>query len=233
MNGPVNGSRHSGAPHVQAVTEQRREREIRAPGQAEVGGTSGQFGLDRDAVARRTGLRLAPQMSLEAWLRIGRQLYVISDSSAWWWGDWLIFGTERFPDRYQRAIAETALDYQTLRNYAWVARRFEVARRRDKLSFQHHVVVATLSDAEQDAWLTRAEENGWSRNELRRQLRATRRGVVARPESLVVYQLNIDRERQARWQQAASRAKRDLVDWMMASLDRVAADVLNGKEEHP
>lgn len=189
--------------------------------------TTDPVGLERSVRTRRTGLSLPSALSLRAWQRVGRQLYVIADSSAWWWGDWLVFGADRYPDRYRRAIAQTSLDYQTLRNYAWVARRFDLPRRRDKLSFQHHVVVAPLSDEEQDWWLSRSEENSWSRNELRRRLRGTRTAVKAVPEPDVIYQLNVDRERQDRWQEAASRANEKLVDWMVVCLDQAAENLLD------
>jgi hypothetical protein len=190
----------------------------------------GQLGIERGVLTRRTGMHLPPQLPLAAWQRIGRQMYVIADSSAWWWGDWLVFGSDRYPDRYRRAIAETSLDYQTLRNYAWIARRFTISRRRDSLSFQHHVVVAPLSDLEQDRWLDRAEENGWSRNELRRRLRGERQPAGTRPAP-ALYRLDVDRDRQDRWRQAASRANNSLADWIVVSLDRAADELLECRDE--
>jgi len=67
------------------------------------------------------------------------------------------------------------LDYGTLRNYAWVARRFALSRRRDMLSFGHHAEVAAMPEAEQEYWLGKAEELSWSRNQLRREVRASLR----------------------------------------------------------
>ena len=58
----------------------------------------------------------------------------------------------------------TGLDYQTLREYGVVARRFEWSRRRDNLSFQHHAEVCALTGAEQDRWLDLAAPNRWSRS---------------------------------------------------------------------
>ena len=84
------------------------------------------------------------------------------------------YGQDKFPDRYRRAMAGTALDYQTLRNYAWVARRFAPSRRRDNLSFQHHAAVAALSGPDQDIWLVRAAEFRWSLRQLRTQLQHAR-----------------------------------------------------------
>ncbi|MFC7100812.1 LmbU family transcriptional regulator [Nonomuraea rubra] len=105
-------------------------------------------GLTIDGVVqtRRTSLTLPKKMSIEAWKKVGQQIWRISDSSTWWLGDWLVYGQRRFPDRYQRAIEETSLDYQTLRNYAWVARKFSPGRRRASLSLQHHAEVAALPE---------------------------------------------------------------------------------------
>jgi hypothetical protein len=196
----------------------------------QVNGVAGHMGLERAVVTRRTGLYLPPEMPFTTWQRIGRQIYLISDSSAWWWGDWLVFGEDRYPDRYRRAIAETSLEYQTLRNYAWVARRFPISRRRDRLSFQHHVEVAAQPEADQEVWLTRAEQHGWSRNELRRQLRKRRSSdlsVTATEE--VVLRLNVDRDRQDRWREAATLMKENMSDWIVLSLDRSAAELLDSE----
>jgi hypothetical protein len=91
-----------------------------------------------------------------------------------------------FSGRYREAIEQTSLDYQTLRNYAWVAKRFPLSRRRDTLSFGHHTEVAALSVPEQDFWLRKAEELGWSCKQLRRQLRdslTARAGDVVQGEA--------------------------------------------------
>ncbi|MFH9575309.1 LmbU family transcriptional regulator [Streptomyces sp. NPDC017230] len=108
-----------------------------------------------------------------SWERIGSNLRELVNSSAWWLADWLIYGETTYGwRRYKEAIERTGLDYQTLRNYAWVARRFEHHRRRDSLSFAHHAEVTRLSPPEQDYWLRKAEQQKWSRNELRRAVRA-------------------------------------------------------------
>src|SRR5437588_8464809 len=88
------------------------------------------------ARTRRTSLELPAQLPMETWKHIGIQISTIYDSVTWWLGDWLIYGEDKYPDRYVRAIKETSFNYQTLRNYAWVARRFPPSRPRDRLSFQ-------------------------------------------------------------------------------------------------
>lgn len=124
-------------------------------------------------VMPRLGIRFPRQLPYEKWLGIGRQLAAVSTSSAWCLGDWLVHGEDVYSGRYRDAIEQTSLDYQTLRNYAWVARRFPVSRRRDTLSFAHHAEVARLSEPEQEFWLRKAEEHSWSRNRLRREVRGS------------------------------------------------------------
>lgn len=182
---------------------------------------TGALSLDSVAQPKRTSLCLPTEIPLETWKRLGRQIFLISDSSAWWLGDWLVYGQEKFPDRYKRAVAESALDYQTLRNYAWVCRRFSVSRRRDTLSFQHHAEVASLAPPSQDSWLNRAEEAGWSRNELRKQLRADHSIERQSPEVTYI-QVNIPPDRKEYWQAAADQERRCLLEWITATLDQAA-----------
>ena len=123
----------------------------------------------------RSGLVIQTTLAFNEWECIGRELASVSTSSAWWLADWLIFGEAAYTGRYKAAIAKSSLDYQTLRNYAWVARRFDLSRRRDSLSFAHHAEVASLEQPEQDYWLRKAEQSGWSRNRLRREVRESQR----------------------------------------------------------
>jgi hypothetical protein len=188
-----------------------------------------EFSLYGVARTRRTSLCLPGELPLELWKRIGEHIHLIAESSAWWIGDWLLFGRSKYPDRYRRAIEETSLDYQTLRNYAWVAGRFAVSRRRDRLSFQHHVEVAALADDQQDAWLDRAVKFGWSRNELRSKLRAALKSErkASKAAARATVQLTVSREREELWQAAAERAGLDVLHWIATVLDRVASTEAN------
>ncbi|KOU18300.1 hypothetical protein ADK52_30825 [Streptomyces sp. WM6372] len=168
-------------------------------------------------MALPTSLRLPADLPLEAWLRIGGRLQSTANPSAWWAGDWLIHGSTSYPGRYREAIAGTALGYQTLRNYAWVARKFEPGRRRADLSFQHHQEVAAFPPEEQERWLDRATAAGWPRSELRRRLRGHSVPVVTR------LRFDLPDDRWEAWQQAARRADTDLPTWLTRLADRAAA----------
>jgi hypothetical protein len=170
-------------------------------------------------------LQLGSGLSFEDWQGLGRRLARISNASAWWLGDWLLYGQRAYGRRYKDALPLTTLEYQTLRNYASVARRFDVSRRRDKLSFQHHAEVVALPEPDQDLWLERAERFQWSRNELRRRLVAERPST--RPsESTYTLRLAVTVERELRWREAAGRAQQDLGEWVASTVDAAAEATL-------
>lgn len=129
--------------------------------------------MGRGVQVHSSGLLFTAQQSLGMWEQVGSRLFSFADSSTWWIADWLVYGETTFQDRYEEAIKQTSLSYQTLRNYTWVARRFPLARRRQVLSFSHHLEVVALEQPEQDYWLRKAEELTWSRNRLRAEVRAS------------------------------------------------------------
>lgn len=175
--------------------------------------------LGVEVSAERTRLQIPQDLSLEAWCRLGGRILTVCDSSAWWIGDWLVFGQNQYGDRYRRAMEKTKLDYQTLRNYAWVARKFEPSRRRDRLTFQHHMEVASLSQAEQDHWLDFAVRLNWSRNQLRKQIRASISGEEDDLRRHVQLSLQLDELRLERWREAARGSNLTLTDWILFVVD--------------
>jgi hypothetical protein len=175
------------------------------------------------------GLRLPMGLSFEDWERAGRKLSGIIDSSAWWLGDWLVFGKKNYSDRYQLAIRGAGLRYQTLRNYAWVARRFELGRRRSKLSFQHHAEVASLPVETQDWLLDQAEREMWTTKQLRNAIRDGR-GTDSDEqvlEAAVSSRIEVPHSRVGVWRKAADCAGIEFDRWVQAMLDRAAEEVLS------
>jgi hypothetical protein len=120
--------------------------------------------------------RAAEDMTFSDWLESGRRLGLMGRSAGWWIGDWLNYGNHAFGERYVRASRITGYDAQTLMNMAYVASRFEVSRRREKLSWSHHAEIAALEPEEQERWLTRAETDRLSVRCLREGIRRERLG---------------------------------------------------------
>ncbi|MEV7940327.1 LmbU family transcriptional regulator [Kitasatospora sp. NPDC088264] len=173
------------------------------------------------------GLQIPEGLPFDDWERAGRQLSGIVNSSSWWLGDWLVYGKDHYIDRYQRGIRAAGLQYQTLRNYAWVSRRFPLPRRRPALTFQHHAELASLPVEEQDTWLDRAERMGWTTKQLRNAIRLAR--SEERDEGRPVEsarQFAVPGDRIQWWHKAAERSGIDLERWVLDTLDDAAERAL-------
>lgn len=181
----------------------------------------------------KVGLQMPAGAAYDEWEQAGRQLADVLDSSSWWLGDWLVYGKDHYSDRYQRGIRAAGLSYQTLRNYAWVARRFELSRRRPALSFQHHAELASLPTGEQDRWLDQAEHRRWSTKQLRGAIRAARQGGQ-RPRAggdEPSGGLQFPCSRLQWWHKAAEQLGVDFEQWVTVTLDSAAASALKERDK--
>jgi N6-adenosine-specific RNA methylase IME4 len=119
-----------------------------------------------------TGLITTGEASVAEWTDFGKSIKGVEGAIQWLVGDWLNYGETRYGEKYKEAIEATGYDYQTLRNEKQIARRFEVSRRRDKLSWSHHTEVAGVRPDElADELLDKAEADGWTVKELREAVR--------------------------------------------------------------
>lgn len=118
-----------------------------------------------------------PSHTLDAqeWAVVGRRMGGLGRCIQWLLGDWIIYGNERFGERYSRASKITGYDTQTLMNMVYVASHFPISRRRERLSWSHHETLASLASDEQDYWLDQAARHRWSVADLRAMLRLSRK----------------------------------------------------------
>jgi hypothetical protein len=180
----------------------------------------------------KSGLLFTTKQSLGMWEKVGSNLFSFADSSTWWIADWLVYGETTFRDRYREAVKRTSLSYQTLRNYTWVARSFPLPRRRQGLSFSHHLEVVALGRPEQDYWLRKAEELTWSRNKLRGQVRSSRlaqqgadagTGEPGPAREALLLNLQLSAEDLAMFERAAGKESAPVEAWAAEMLRRAAA----------
>lgn len=181
---------------------------------------------DPSVLTTRTGLQIPPGMKFEDWEQAGQRLAGILDSSSWWLGDWLVYGKDNYADRYQKGIRAAGLKYQTLRNYAWVSRRFDQSRRRAKLTFQHHAEVASLPLGDQDVWLERAENHSWTTKQLRSAIQGARNGLSPTARQLPMRKLPVPENRLLWWHKAAETSGVDFDKWVLMALDKAAEQAL-------
>src|SRR5260221_2889841 len=117
----------------------------------------------------RCGLTPIGNPTFEECLSALKLIDKVESSKHWWIGDLLNHVEAKYGEKYEEAIKETGFDYQTLRNDRWVASSVELARRRDSLSFGHHAEVASYAPQEQAILLEKAETQGLSIAQLRKQ----------------------------------------------------------------
>ncbi len=117
------------------------------------------------------GLTIKANTPFSEWIVCGQALKQMQGATQWWIGDWLAFGEGKYGDTYTEAEEQTGFAYDTLAKNKLVAQEYQIGRRRPNLSWSHHRELLGLSPAEQDEWLDLCEEHGWSRAELRRQIK--------------------------------------------------------------
>lgn len=124
-------------------------------------------------------------LSREEWEKVGLRLGGRSRSTSWWVGDWVRFGQHRYPgDTYGFASRVTGYDEKTLRNFAYVAGRYDQRRRRETLTWSHHAELARLEADDQDRWLNEAERRRLTVVALRERVRHEQRAAAAAAASI-------------------------------------------------
>ena len=91
--------------------------------------------------------------------------------AAWWIGDLLNDGDERFGEMFSQ-VCEGQISASLLQRYESVARRVPRENRRPNLSWSSHAAVARLPGVAQRRLLKKAEEYGWNSGILARRARA-------------------------------------------------------------
>jgi hypothetical protein len=114
-----------------------------------------------------TGLTINGQISHEEWQQMGEVLHRLDGAIQWLIGDWLVYGERVWGETYEQIAELTGISYQTLRDYAWVARNVDLSLRKDNLTFNHHKLVTSMEPATQRQWLEHAAEQGLSISQMK------------------------------------------------------------------
>jgi len=143
------------------------------------------------------GMQIANDLTFDEWCELATSIGHASRSIGFIIGDWLVYGQSLFgcdghPDRrvdaasYQLAIDATGLDLSTLQNYAYVSRNVPFCLRSEKLSWEHHRVLAKLPQDEQQEWIEAclSEEEAGRKMSTRRLRKSLNLGRVATDDDL-------------------------------------------------
>ena len=172
----------------------------------------------------RTALVITGAPSYKEWQEAGGFLQKADGAVHWWIGDWLLYGHERYErGQYEEAVEATGFGKQTLANDRWVAGQIESSRRREDLTFAHHAEVAALPEPDQDEWLDKAEREGWSKQELRKQMQQRKPRVLPVPPDGIYRCIIIDPP----WpmlkipREAREKQTRTILDYPTQDLDEI------------
>jgi hypothetical protein len=170
--------------------------------------------------ASAIGLRFDEGLDFIEWAKIGSGIGAAIEATAWWIGDWCNYSFWEYGSKYEAALDVTGLDYGTLANIASVCEKVETSRRRENLSFTHHVAVASLPAEEQVAWLDRAEQEKWSTRQLQAALAGARQLPAHEPSIRLTLSLPpAEADRVERWKAAAEADGEDFAEWVGEACD--------------
>jgi hypothetical protein len=116
------------------------------------------------------------------WKEVGKAIRLMEKMIHWIIGDWLNYGERTYGQKYQEAEEQTGFEYGTLANDKYVAGQVEFSRRRENLSWAHHAEVAALESIQQDIVLLAAEQQGLTRQDLRRLVRHAKQAKDDAPD---------------------------------------------------
>jgi hypothetical protein len=143
------------------------------------------------------GMQVTGELTFDEWRDLAGSIGMAARSVAFIIGDWLVygqglFGTDGFPEKrvdpasYKLALETTGLDLSTLQGYAYVSRSVPYSLRSERLSWEHHRILAKLPDDTQRDWIQKceAEETAGRRMSTRRLRKSINLGRVATEKDL-------------------------------------------------
>jgi hypothetical protein len=143
------------------------------------------------------GLQITSELSFEEWSELAPDIGRAARSVGFIIGDWLVYGhglfdSEGLPEKrvdsasYQIAVAATGLDLSTLQNYAYVSRNIPYSLRTERLSWEHHRLMAKLPEGDKQDWIEAcvAEEDAGRRISTRRLRKSLSLGRIASDKDL-------------------------------------------------
>ncbi len=105
-----------------------------------------------------TGLELPEDLTFEEWERDLQVVWWLYEWSPWALADALNYGAQKWPERYQQAVAITGRALQTLYNKTSLARQFPIGLRSEVLTPGHHEVLSGLDDDQKRRFLKEGEQ---------------------------------------------------------------------------
>jgi len=124
--------------------------------------------LSLPGAVTETSLNLPVDMTLHEWAATGYVLDRINKAWKFWFGDWLNYGEDHWPEEYAQYIDITDLPEQSISNIRSVARNIPPHMRNKDLKWSLHAAVVPLKDeGVRMQVINQAAEEQWPRDYLR------------------------------------------------------------------
>ena len=153
---------------------------------------------------------------------VGDFIQRVHKHSGFWLADWIVYGDSR-PEWKEQIDAEMGVDQltdQTVQEYRYVATHVPLSSRLDGISFAHHQEVAKLSPDDQQAWLAKAKQGGWTKRDLRDAIKteARSRTIEGRADTMHSIEVSVLLDIEGATPYAAEQTAWDAVKGAVASL---------------
>lgn len=119
-----------------------------------------------------TGISFSRELTFDEWKELGLHIRQRVDGYRWAIGDFINAGKDDWGDYYTHASEITDYSISSLRKFAMVSGGYELFRRRNKLTYSHHVEAFVTENPAK--WLERAESKNWSVRRLRDEINSTK-----------------------------------------------------------
>ena len=146
-----------------------------------------------DTVYEESRLNLPSGVSIDEWMKVGRTLSDMQNSTPWWIGDWVNYGEAHYGETYSQGLTLWSSAYQSLVNMAYVARQYP-PETRTSLSWTHHRYAASLDPEERTALLETAKQEEWTSRELQIQVAKLKEPDTGGIETIVWAKFSIEIE---------------------------------------
>lgn len=122
--------------------------------------------LENTGSLTQLSFTLPADVTYDQYEAIGRGFGAVTEAMQWAIGDYLVQGESVFGAEAAQASEGLGISPASRQQFARVAERIPKERRVEGLSWSHHRAVVALDPDEQDLWLARALEGGWSKQDL-------------------------------------------------------------------
>jgi N6-adenosine-specific RNA methylase IME4 len=136
---------------------------------------------------RARGIQPVGRPTLEQWTAALQFANAAQESSPYWVGDLLNYADTRadWKEAIDQAMSIAGIARHTAINLAYVARHVEEPEREIAPTLSHAAEVAPLPKDQQRKYLKTAQREGWTRRELRLQIKAEKRPLVLEGQAVL------------------------------------------------